>query len=81
MNNYRLSTYKPQEGKVEITQSLIDTVLNMEDIYIIGEDGLLLPRVTSNFRGEGIKAIDGTLVSRQLFYILASGSNGEKLIF
>lgn len=69
MNNYRLSTFKHQGDKVEITQSLIDQVLNMEDIYIIGEDGLR------------VKASDGTLVSRQLFYVSASGSNGAELIF
>ena len=69
MNRYRLSTYKHQESKVKIAQSLMDLVLNMDDVYIKGEDGLR------------IKASDGTLVSRQLFYILASGSNGEKLIF
>jgi len=69
MNNNRLSTFKHQQGKVEIAQSLIDEVLNMEDIYIKDQDGLR------------IKASDRTLVSRQLFYILAEGSNGENLMF
>ena len=55
MNNYRLSTNKSPYRLEKIPQSLIDTVLYMEDIYIIDKDGLR------------IKASDRSLVSSQLF--------------
>lgn len=68
MNNKHLSTYK-QIDKLEINQKLIDEVLNMEDVYIKNEEGLK------------IKASNHTFVSGQFFYLLAEGSNGEKLVF
>jgi hypothetical protein len=69
MNLNRLTTF--QGGKAEeIPQSLIDEVLNMEDIYIKGADGLR------------VHASNPTkLVSGQLFYILAEGLNGESITF
>jgi hypothetical protein len=74
MNNYRLSTFKDLENEMgfrsaKIPQSLIDEVLNMENIYIKDQDGLRIDASTLS------------LVKSQLFYILAKGSNGEKLIF
>jgi len=69
MNLNRLTTF--QGGKAEeIPQSLIDEVLEMEDIYIKGADGLR------------VHASNPTkLVSGQLFYILAEGLNGESITF
>lgn len=69
MNNYRLSTFEHKDPEVVIDKSLIDFVLNMEDIYIVGSDGLRY------------KASDGALVNGQLFYILAWGSDGQSLMF
>jgi len=74
MNNYRLSTFKDLKNKMgfrsaKIPQSLIYEVLNMENIYIKDQDGLR------------INASTLSLVKSQLFYILAEGSNGKKLIF
>ena len=68
MNAKRLSTFNQTEFDL-INEKLINQVLNMEDIYIKNEEGLR------------IKAKDFTLVNRQLFYLLAEGSNGENLVF
>ena len=69
MNNSRLSTFKGKDKIEEIPQKLIDEVISMKDVYVKRSDGLR------------VKASDGTLFSGQLFYILASGSNGENLVF
>jgi len=69
MNNYRLSTGTKKGVNVETAQSLIDEVLRMDNIYIKNQDGLRIKTKTL------------LLVHSQLFYILASGSNGEILIF
>lgn len=71
MNNYRLSTYTRQDSgeDVKISKTLMDKVLNMEDIYIKDQDGLR------------IKASNGVLVKNQLFYILATSSSGENILF
>lgn len=69
MNDKSLSTYKGELAK-EISQSLLDEVINMEDVYIKGEDGL---RILAN---DPAKTVSG-----QLFYILGVGSNGEILTF
>jgi hypothetical protein len=47
----------------------INEVLKMEDIYVKNQDGLRINFITRS------------LVTGQLFYILAEGSNGEILIF
>jgi hypothetical protein len=70
MNNKRLSTFKGSSGSLhfeEIPQSLIEEVLNMEDIYIKNSEGLR------------VKVSDRSLVNGQLFCILAEGK--EKLVF
>ena len=72
MNNYRLSTFKRGATELNkdtgIDKSLLDKVLNMEDIYI--RDGHGLRIIASN----------RTLVKKQLFYILAEGPK-ENIIF
>ena len=70
MNDKRLSTFKGYEGELhleEIPQSLIDEVLNMEDIYIRNSEGLR------------VKTSDHSLVSGQLYCILAEGE--DKIVF
>jgi hypothetical protein len=71
MNNKRLSTFssKNLEGNIEIPQSLIDEVLNMKYIYVKDPDGLRK------------NASNQKLVVGQLFYILASGFDGNHIIF
>jgi hypothetical protein len=69
MNNYRLSTNTSLDRNPEISKSLIEEVLSMEDIYIKDKDGLR------------INAITRSQVKNQLFFIIASGSNDETLIF
>lgn len=71
MNNYRLSSFKHIEssdtfvspGGEEIrgiSSNLVNEVINMKDIYVINQDGLRINSLTG-----------GSLVKRQLFYILA----------
>ena len=70
MNNYRLSTNKSPFRIEKITQSLINTVLDMKDIYIVDKEGLR------------IKASNGSLISSQLFVILAlDNTSGKTLRF
>lgn len=70
MNDKRLSTFKGNEGTLrleEIPESLIDEVLNMEAVYVKNSEGLR------------VKASDRSLVSGQLYCILAEGE--DKLVF
>jgi hypothetical protein len=71
MNNYCLSSFKhiessdtfvsPRGEEIrEISSNLVDEVANMKDIYVINQDGLRINSLTG-----------GSLVKRQLFYILA----------
>ena len=69
MNLHRLTTF--QGGRAEaLPRSLIDEVLNMEDVYIKGEDGLRVHATNTT-----------KLVSGQFFYIAADTLNGERIIF
>jgi len=71
MNNSLLSTNKSLNDKFkdEITQSLINEVLNMENVYVENSEGL---RIDSN---------TSSLVKSQIFYILAEAYNSEVIIF
>ena len=70
MNNSHLFTFKHLDNETkEISPSLINEVLDMEDIYVTDKDGLR------------INSLTGSLVKWQLFYILAEGFNGEIIIF
>ncbi len=60
MNNNRLTTNVDNKN-IEIPENLIKEVLNLEDIHNKDKDRLR------------IKALSNTLISNQLFYILASG--------
>lgn len=66
MNNYRLSTNVNKVEEIDIPESLIKEVLEMDDIYIKGKDGLRIKAKAASTK---------TLVNNQLFYILASGPN------
>jgi len=66
MNNYRLSTNKLLN---DISQSLIEEVLNLENVYIKNSEGLR------------INASTLALVKAQLFYIEVESSEGEIIIF
>lgn len=66
---HRLTIF--QGGRAEeLLQSLIDEVLDMEDVYIKTEDGLRVHATTTT-----------KLVSGQFFYIVASNLNGERITF
>lgn len=69
MNDKSLSSYRGESAK-EICKSLLDEVINMEDIYIKGEEGLRI-----------LASDPAKTVSGQLFYILGIGSNGETITF
>lgn len=71
MNNYRLSSKVHNNKKVGIPQILIKDVLEMEDIYIKGKDGLRYISQTSH----------KTLVNKQLFYIIALNGETNTIIF
>lgn len=69
MNLHRLTTF--QGGRAEeLPRSLIDEVLDMEDVYIKGADGLRVHATNTT-----------KLVSGQSFYIAADKLNGERIIF
>jgi hypothetical protein len=69
MNLHRLTTFQGG-GAEELPQSLIDEVLDMEDVYIKTEDGLRVHATNTT-----------KLVSGQFFYIVASNLNGERITF
>ena len=69
MNLHRLTMF--QGGRAEeLSRSLIDEVLDMEDVYIKGEDGIRVHATNTT-----------KLVSGQSFYIAAYKLNGERMIF
>lgn len=71
MNNYRLSTNNLLKDNlaIDISQSLIEEVLNLENVYI------------KNYEGLRINASTLALVKAQLFYIEVESPEGEIIIF